>query len=315
MPNNLLGLTREQLRKFLPDHQTIRAFEQLLLDVGTSLPTTVEQANNNANTAIAMATAALSALTDVISELDQALMAPSGAHHLEEEDFSLAPGEVDESEDFQPAIAFGTIAIQNADEVEITGGSIDGTSIGVTTPSTGAFTTLTASSTVTLSPANANVTVSPTGTGTATINPATAGTVNNMSIGATTARSGRFTTLETTISAGGSSTKAWILQPSGAYSIGLGPTSTEGIIEYNSGVGAASFFGHRFLVNGTERLKIDGTGLVNVTGSLRSTGAFACNGQAVQTPFALGAAATDLPTVITLANNIRQALINNGIGS
>lgn len=49
--------------------------------------------------------------------------------------------------------------------------------------------------------------------------------------------------------------------------------------------------------------------------TVTATGAFGCNGKTAQTAFALGAAATDLPTVITLANNMRTALINNGIGS
>ena len=44
-----------------------------------------------------------------------------------------------------------------------------------------------------ITPANAAVAISPTGTGTLTINPATASTINNTSIGATTALSGRFT--------------------------------------------------------------------------------------------------------------------------
>lgn len=48
---------------------------------------------------------------------------------------------------------------------------------------------------LTFAPANANFNLSPTGTGTGTIAPATAGTINNMSIGATTRRSGAFTTL------------------------------------------------------------------------------------------------------------------------
>jgi len=55
--------------------------------------------------------------------------------------------------------------------------------------------TFTANSTVTLSPANASVTVSPSGTGTVTINPATAGTINNVAIGGTTAAAGTFTAL------------------------------------------------------------------------------------------------------------------------
>lgn len=41
--------------------------------------------------------------------------------------------------------SLGTMSTQNADAVAITGGAIDGTAIGATTPSTGAFTTLTAS--------------------------------------------------------------------------------------------------------------------------------------------------------------------------
>jgi hypothetical protein len=56
-----------------------------------------------------------------------------------------------------------------------------------------AASTLSATSTVTLSPANANVVLSPTGTGVVTINPATAGTINNVAIGGSTAAAGTFT--------------------------------------------------------------------------------------------------------------------------
>jgi hypothetical protein len=49
-----------------------------------------------------------------------------------------------------------------------------------------------------ITPANAAVAISPTGTGTLTLNPATASTINNMSIGATTALSGRFTDVTAT---------------------------------------------------------------------------------------------------------------------
>ncbi len=61
----------------------------------------------------------------------------------------------------------------------------------------GTFTgTLTAQSTVAMSPANANVTISPSGTGTVTMAPATAGTINNIAIGGTTRAAGSFTTLD-----------------------------------------------------------------------------------------------------------------------
>jgi hypothetical protein len=116
-------------------------------------------------------------------------------------------------------------------------GAIDNVAIGATTASAGRFTTLTTSSTVTLSPVgnvtisptgsvtvsptstltlgtagqtttllgqlsavsvNQTVTLSPLGTGTVTINPATTGTINNVTIGATTALSGAFTSLSAT---------------------------------------------------------------------------------------------------------------------
>ena len=97
-------------------------------------------------------------------------------------------------------------------------GSVQGTPIGSTTRSSGAFTSLDANAAVALSPANANITISPTGTGTVaispagalTINPTAASTINNASIGATTRAAGAFTTLAAnnavTFTAGTSST-------------------------------------------------------------------------------------------------------------
>ena len=57
-----------------------------------------------------------------------------------------------------------------------------------------------------MNPANATIQISPTGTGTLTVNPATAGTMNNMAIGGTTPLAGAFTTLSatSTVSANGS---------------------------------------------------------------------------------------------------------------
>ena len=49
-----------------------------------------------------------------------------------------------------------------------------------------------------MNPANATIQISPTGTGTLTVNPATAGTMNNMAIGGTTPAAGAFTTLSAT---------------------------------------------------------------------------------------------------------------------
>jgi hypothetical protein len=51
---------------------------------------------------------------------------------------------------------------------------------------------------ININPANAQVAISPTGTGSVIINPATAGTINNMTIGATTARAITGTTITAT---------------------------------------------------------------------------------------------------------------------
>jgi hypothetical protein len=54
---------------------------------------------------------------------------------------------------------------------------------------------VTVSAPIAITPVNGLVNIAPTGTGSVTINPATAGTINNMSIGATTASTGAFTSL------------------------------------------------------------------------------------------------------------------------
>jgi hypothetical protein len=142
----------------------------------------------------------------------------------------------------------GTMATQNANAVAITGGSINGTTIGATTQAdiTGntisAFTKFVAtdyyaqsitggnlrtsggtsllnwdgggSGNVTINggllanPANKNVSLAPTGTGSVTINPATAGTINNMVIGGTTplAITGTTITATTFVGSGASLT-------------------------------------------------------------------------------------------------------------
>ena len=132
----------------------------------------------------------------------------------------------------------GTMSTQNANAVAITGGSINGTTIGASiaaditgntvTAATGFisqnFTGLPAlggnlkssagvallnwdgagSGNVTVNgglnanPANKNVSIAPTGTGTATINPATTGAMDNMVIGATTPKAITGTTITAT---------------------------------------------------------------------------------------------------------------------
>jgi hypothetical protein len=151
---------------------------------------------------------------------------------------------------------FGTMSTQNANSVAITGGAIDGTTIGATTTSTGKFTTLNASTSLTtpivqavnsaglalknsagttqmsmgagggdnlsinvstnLDGANAQIDISPTGTGhvhinptgvnSIQINPTYVGTMDNMTIGATTPKAITGTTITaTTFSGSGAS--------------------------------------------------------------------------------------------------------------
>lgn len=70
-------------------------------------------------------------------------------------------------------LGLGTIATQAASAVAVTGGAVDGTAVGGTTPAAGAFTTLSASGNVTF----------------------TGGTIDGIAIGGTTPAAGAFTTL------------------------------------------------------------------------------------------------------------------------
>jgi len=113
----------------------------------------------------------------------------------------------------------------------------DGTNYLVLAASGGpvSATTLSASSTVTLSPASANVAISPTGTGSVTIAPATAGTLNNIVIGGSTAAAGTFTDLTAT----GTTTLAEItevLVPIASYGTSQSSAFSNGGVFYVSGV-------------------------------------------------------------------------------
>ena len=84
-----------------------------------------------------------------------------------------------------PALAaFFDGPVRVAQNLNVDGGFSMNGAVGATSPNTGAFTTLSASTSVSFSPS-----------GTITLNPTTAGTINNMSIGATTKAAGTFTTM------------------------------------------------------------------------------------------------------------------------
>jgi hypothetical protein len=106
-----------------------------------------------------------------------------------------------------------------------------------------------------MNPANATISIAPTGTGTLTINPATAGTINNMSIGATTATTGAFTTL--------SATGVTTLQ---AGTVSLPALTTTG--DTNTGIFFPAADTIAFSEGGAESARIDSSGNVLVGGTV-----------------------------------------------
>jgi hypothetical protein len=84
----------------------------------------------------------------------------------------------------------GTVAIRPN-----TVGDIDNVNIGANVPWIGAFTQLTTSNSVNMAGNGAVITLNPSGSGSVIINPATLGSINKMSIGASTRSTGAFTTL------------------------------------------------------------------------------------------------------------------------
>ena len=92
----------------------------------------------------------------------------------------------------------GTVVIPT---VTLSGGTINGTSVGATTASTGAFTTLTASSTATLNTfASSGATI-------------TGGSINGTPVGATAASTGTFTTLSASSTVSGTGFSTYLASP------------------------------------------------------------------------------------------------------
>ena len=180
-----------------------------------------------------------------------------------------------------------SLAYQDASRVAISGGSINGTPVGATAASSGAFTTLdAAATTVTTLTASDQV----TGTKTYSAGPA---------LKATTSSAGQASTFAAT---NGDSSQFLV-----GYSGQSGdPTSA---IWWKAGTRLRFATATDTQASGfTERGSLDANGLVITAG-------FGCNGKTAQTAYSLGAAATDLASVISLANNLRTMAINNGTGA
>jgi hypothetical protein len=191
------------------------------------------------------------------------------------------------------ALGLGTLALQAANNVAITGGAINGTTIGATTPSTGAFTTLTVNDNTTLGSSNSD-TVNFNARVASHINPATddtydlgvtghewrnlnidgtanidslvadtadinGGTIDGTAIGAVTPSTGQFTTCRAGI----------------AFYMGSANDGSTGQIAVAAGDTYFDYDGllrFRALDAGTATILTLGTAGAAVTGALSSTG-------------------------------------------
>ena len=114
-------------------------------------------------------------------------------------------------------------------------------------------------------PANKNVSLAPSGTGTVTINPATAGTFNNMVIGGTTPLAGTFTSLTAT----GTTTLATSLTGIAKLTSGVVSTATSGTDYAPATSGTAILYGNGS--GGFSNVTI-GSGVSFAGGTLSATG-------------------------------------------
>ncbi len=133
----MLKLDRRTLAQLLQgNQQAIVVFERMLGDVSTTLPSTIEEANALAGQALGVAQVSVSMLVrlgEVLERLDSAPATPPQVDH----------------DDTSPRAHLGTMSNQNADQVEIAGGTIDNTSIGQTAAADAKFKKVSASDQIT----------------------------------------------------------------------------------------------------------------------------------------------------------------------
>jgi hypothetical protein len=184
--------------------------------------------------------------------------------------------------------------------------------IGSTTPNTGAFTAISASGQIT----------STLATGTAPLSIASTTVVPNLNvsqllgstwaapaaIGSTTPADGTFANLN-----GNTSVESHV-QFTGQITMRPNDTRSASSRNWATSVNQSAF-GDWCLRVSTTNTNDPSVVKLQYSGGLVVTDGFGCNGKTAQTAYSLGAAATDLASVITLANNLRTMAINNGIGA
>lgn len=150
-----LSIDRATLAKIAPNPQALRELERVFGEVST-MPSTIEEAVAQANQAIAMAASLLALAADLASAVEALESAPAREGAIEPDDTAPAPAQCPETDDATPRVQLGTISSQNADNVDLDGGTIDGIEIGTDTPDKAAFTTVSASESITSTVADGN---------------------------------------------------------------------------------------------------------------------------------------------------------------
>lgn len=119
----MLRLDRRTLASLLQNNQqAIATFERMLADVGFTLPSAIEEASALANAALAVAQVNAVLLTILTEAVDQLQTAPAAVPLIEPDDTA-------------PRAHLGTISSQNADQVDITGGTVGVDAGSATLPS------------------------------------------------------------------------------------------------------------------------------------------------------------------------------------
>ena len=136
-----INLNRSQLAKFLPSPQAIRAFEELFTAVSFGIPSSLEDVESVAGNAQQQAGEALAALAVIANQLSMLLLAPSQESAVSDI-YGPSPDFSSQADLYIPPQQPVASGLLDPNNVKITGGTIDGTVIGGTTPASGTFSSL-----------------------------------------------------------------------------------------------------------------------------------------------------------------------------
>ena len=206
--------------------------------------------------------------------------------------------------------------------------------VGVNLAVTGTATitsTLTANGAVALNPANYNVSLQPTGTGVVTINPGATGSIDNMTIGATTAKAGTFTALTANTSASLSPTGTVTINPGttssvdnvniGANTRGTGAFTSlaaNGAVTFSSTTDSSAYTNGAIVISGgvgiAKNLNVGGN--LGITGNTTLTGTLTANNTVTLSPANYNVSISPTGTgTVTINPTVTGAMDNVAIGA